>query len=108
MTVSCEELDSVGRVMDFSVIKSKLCIWLEVNWDHKTLIYDDDPILNLLLGLSPVLDKSIVAVPFNPTAENIAKYFVEQVGPEQLYKTGCVLTSVRLWETDKCSATYSK
>ena len=32
-------LDSVGRVIDFGVIKSKLCSWLDRAWDHRMLIY---------------------------------------------------------------------
>ena len=40
ITFECaaEELDNVGRVLDFSVIKSTLCEWLEANWDHHFLI----------------------------------------------------------------------
>jgi 6-pyruvoyltetrahydropterin/6-carboxytetrahydropterin synthase len=33
------ELDKVGRVIDFSVMKEKLCMFLEDSWDHKMLIY---------------------------------------------------------------------
>ncbi|MDY3090510.1 MAG: 6-carboxytetrahydropterin synthase, partial [Porphyromonas sp.] len=45
--------------------------------------------------------------PFNPTAEQMAKYLVEVVGPEQLQGTGVQLVAVRIDETRKCSATYS-
>ena len=31
LTVEADQLDTVGRVMDFSVIKDKFVIWLEVN-----------------------------------------------------------------------------
>src|SRR4051794_12258865 len=36
-------LDSVGRVIDFSVMKEKLCEWLEREWDHKMLLWYRDP-----------------------------------------------------------------
>ena len=36
-------LDNVGRVIDFSVIKDKLCNWLEDNWDHKFILWEKDP-----------------------------------------------------------------
>lgn len=45
-------LDSVGRVLDFSVIKSKVCQWLEDNWDHKFLAWEEDKMLTALQRLS--------------------------------------------------------
>src|SRR5690606_2250429 len=33
------QLDLIGRVLDFSVIKTRLCEWLEKWWDHKMLIW---------------------------------------------------------------------
>ena len=36
------ELDSIGRVIDFGEVKSKLCMWLEDNWDHRTLLWSAD------------------------------------------------------------------
>ena len=38
-----DQLDGIGRVIDFSIIKSLLCGWLEENWDHNTLIWNSDP-----------------------------------------------------------------
>lgn len=97
-------LDGLGRVIDFSVVKSTLCEWLEQNWDHKFLIWDHDPLSRYLLDLG---DVGIVLVPFNPTAEAMAQYLVEVVGPALLDGKGVVLISCRVEETRKCSATYS-
>lgn len=102
-TISTPELDSVGRVLDFSVIKSKLCMWLEDNYDHKFLIWSNDPLLEQLNGIDP---ESVVEVPYNPTAENIAKYLVEVIGPEQLKGTGAKLIHCEVEETRKCSASF--
>lgn len=103
-TVAAEETDVVGRVLDFSVIKSLLCMWLEENWDHKFLLYEDDFFGGVLKYADP---EGVVIVPFNPTAENMAKYLVEVIGPEQLKDTNVKLISVRIEETMKCSAEYS-
>jgi len=97
------QLDLIGRVLDFSVIKSRLCAWLEKWWDHKMLIWVEDPCLDNLLDIDP---NGVVPVEFNPTAENMAQYLVETVGPRVLEGTGCVLVSCRIEETRKCSATY--
>lgn len=98
-----ETLDDIGRVVDFSVIKSELCEWLEREWDHKFMIWREDP-LHLYLW---ELDKEgVVIVPFNPTAENMAFHLVEVVGPRVLAGLGVRLVSARVEETRKCSATY--
>jgi len=113
-TCVAPDVDAVGRVIDFSVIKSKLCLWLEYNWDHKMLLWEKDPILEALdermiqsQELNKVLDNSIYVVPFNPLAEQMAAYLLEIVGPEQLTETGVTLTRVTVDETRKCSATAS-
>lgn len=100
-TVAAEyNLDTLGRVMDFSVIKEKLCYWVEENWDHKFLIFSMDPKARALQQL----DETVVVVPFNPTAENMASYLLNSVGPDQLEGTGVRLVKVSVEETRKCSA----
>lgn len=97
-----QELDHVGRVIDFSVIKSTLCEWLEDRWDHKMLIFMHDPWLADLKKIDP----TVVAVPFNPTAENMAKYLVEHVAPLSL-PPGIKLIRCVVEETRKCSAEFA-
>lgn len=118
------ELDSVGRVIDFSVVKEKLCNWLEENWDHKFLHWEHDPLIGSLIDVTkrdaeewpdnPSVAKedqdhffgSLVPLPFNPTAENLAQYLVEHIGPQQLEGTGVRLVEVTIEETAKCHVTY--
>lgn len=123
------KLDVIGRVLDFSVIKEKLCVWLEENWDHKFLTWIGDPLMIKLVALSgklialsgkpipnsgepapdyelwTMLSDSFVWTSFNPTAENMAEFLLNEIGPEQLNGTGCTLTSVTIEETRKCSVT---
>lgn len=102
LTCQGADLDPLGRVIDFSVIKATVCEWLEREWDHRMLLWENDPMLPALFSIDP----SIVPVPFNPTAENIARHMVEVVGPECLEDTGVKLVAVTVYETSKCSATY--
>ena len=117
----CEapELDSIGRVIDFGVIKEKLCMWLENNWDHKFLAWEQDDVMDRVsdcmahefhvkgdVGEEDFVNDSIVWTPFNPTAENMAQYLVQYIGPMQLEGTGVTLSSVRIEETAKCSASF--
>jgi 6-pyruvoyltetrahydropterin/6-carboxytetrahydropterin synthase len=123
VTFVCEAdtLDSVGRVIDFGVIKSILCQWTEDHWDHRFLLWseDDSPVASALLdpvfvykeGQSPIPirlvdDFGVVIVPFNPTAENMAEY-LSKLGNELLRSRGIRLSAVRVEETRKCSATYT-
>ena len=118
ITFHCEAdvLDTVGRVIDFSDIKSRLCMWLEDNYDHKFLAWEEDPVMRALVpSCQPgsdiseeflIANESIVWVPFNPTAENIAQYLVEVIGPRQLDGTGIRLVSCEVEETRKCSASF--
>ncbi len=115
------DLNNIGMVIDFGVIKERLCEWLENNWDHKFLYWDKDPMLTRMVGLfadNTCMEteasmrsrglNSFVRVPFNPTAENMAKYFLEEIAPKQLEGTGAELVSLTIEETRKCHATFSK
>lgn len=104
------QLDSVGRVIDFSVIKSTLCEWLEVNWDHKMLLWNRDPLFDEVGFDQPVtaFTLGIVRVPFNPTAENMAEYLINEIGPLCLKDTGVQLQRVIVEETRKCSVVATK
>jgi 6-pyruvoyltetrahydropterin/6-carboxytetrahydropterin synthase len=97
------ELDSLGRVIDFSVIKELICKWLDDNWDHKLILWDQDPWLPALREIDP----NIVTIPYNPTAENLAKFLVETIGPKLFAKLPITLNEVVLEETSKCSASYA-
>ncbi len=103
-TCASAQLDDVGRIIDFSVIKHRLCQWLEDNWDHKMLLWDQDPDTETL----GILDPTVVLLPFNPTAENIARYLVDVVGPAQLEDSSVTLALVKVEETRKCSASYAR
>lgn len=115
------ELDKVGRVIDFSVMKAKLCMWLEENWDHKFLAWEHDKAMqNLKVAASAfhgisneanphaVLVASLVWVPFNPTAEHIGQHLLNVVGPQQLEGTGVRLVKVVVDETRRCSASVEE
>jgi 6-pyruvoyltetrahydropterin/6-carboxytetrahydropterin synthase len=117
-TCMADNLDDVGRVIDFSVVKEKLCLWIEDNWDHKFLHWEHDPVIAAMVpSCGPpgnnearrafeIFYESMVKLPFNPTAENMAQYLVDVIGPQQLAGTGVVLTEVLIEETAKCHASY--
>jgi len=93
-------LDELGRVIDFGVIKTLLCEWLEIHWDHKFLMWEQDPLLSML---PECFENSLTLVPFNPTAENMAGFLLHTIGPDQL-PNHVRLVKVQIDETRKCSA----
>lgn len=117
-------LDDLGRVIDFTVIGQQLCNWVENNWDHKFLHWSEDTMIqDMQRAAKARMDnshfedpayfdsktqlESYVELPFNPTAENLAAYLVDVVGPIQLKGLGVTLVRVVIEETRKCSVEYA-
>jgi len=97
-----EALDPVGRVIDFSVLKEKLGGWVDTHWDHGFIYCAQDVQVQEIFQHLP--DHKHFVLPVNPTAENLGRYLLEQVGPEQLHSTGVRLVRVVVWETENCCA----
>jgi 6-pyruvoyltetrahydropterin/6-carboxytetrahydropterin synthase len=100
--VTGDQVDSVGRVLDFAVLKTRVKGWLDENWDHSFLVFEKD--LNARAALEMVQPKRIFVLPYNPTAENMARYLLEEMCPIVLEGTGARAVRVRLWETDESYA----
>lgn len=103
VTAQARELDGIGRVIDFSILKEKVGGWLDEQWDHNVIVWREDVVtLGALMALPR--RKEPWAAPWNPTAENMADHLLRVVCPELLEGTGVVVTKVRVWETPNCSA----
>lgn len=101
--IFCEApaLDALGRVIDFSVIKEKVGAWIDKELDHNMILWEQDPNLRLI-QMCDGLKKPHV-VPFNPTAENLAQYILNE-GNKILFQGEqiIIITKVKLWETSNC------
>ena len=86
-TFSGPELDSIGLLVDFVAVK-KLMQTVVDRLDHQ---YLND------LAPFDVL---------NPSAENMAKYFYDEISGGLGQSTPVKLGQVRVWETDTTCATY--
>jgi 6-pyruvoyltetrahydropterin/6-carboxytetrahydropterin synthase len=95
-------LDSIGRVIDFSVLKEKLGGWVDEHWDHGFIVWDKDA--EALQAVRHVPEQKIYISKRNPTAENMALELLLEVAPKVLAGTGVSLTRVVLWETENCFA----
>ena len=108
LTLTAPSLNHLGMIIDFDDIKNILIRALDQAWDHKTLLYINDP---LCAKLSQILDDdSVVPCPFNPTAENMACYlgqeFLPKIIAEQKLPQGLQVQSVTVYETNDNLATW--
>jgi 6-pyruvoyltetrahydropterin/6-carboxytetrahydropterin synthase len=107
--------NELGFVADFGDIKRIIKGWIDEFWDHAFLYHADDPVYNAVRRAvrragrleAAELDKSY-SLPFNPTAENMAKYLhsvcVRQL--EEKLEEKVIVLGVKMQETDTCYATY--
>jgi len=103
ITAVAPSLDGIGRIIDFSVIKDKVGGWIDKHWDHTTILFEEDT--QTIEALSTLTwNKPLFIFPYNPTAENMAKYLLEVVCPKVLEGTGVTVSKVQLWETENCYA----
>ena len=87
VTLDGEQLDATGLLVDFVALKKELNIIID-RMDHQFL--NDVPPFDVL----------------NPSAENMARYIFEELSKGLEGKAPARVATVRLWETDTCSATY--
>lgn len=113
LTAKADSLDPIGRVIDFSVLKQRIGSWIETQWDHGFILNAIDTAAFAAVNeFNKAMSKQmpewkgqrVYLLPYNPTAENLARYLLESVGPEQLQGTGVRLVKVVVEETENCSA----
>ena len=106
--ISGSEIDELGRVVDFAVVKDLFKGWIDRHWDHGFIVWDQDT--NAIEALEQVQPNRIYKLPYNPTAENIARYLLEVVSPELISTIkgyDLRVTSVVVWETENAYACVS-
>ena len=106
--VTSDEVDSVGRVVDFADINRVFKHWIDENWDHGFVLWDQDQ--NALDAIVMVQPNRVFELPYNPTAENMARYLLEVVAPKLLVGVsdrGVHVSRVVLWENENSFAEAS-
>jgi 6-pyruvoyltetrahydropterin/6-carboxytetrahydropterin synthase len=106
VTCSAPQLDAVGRVIDFGVVKELVGSWLDDTLDHGYAHHPDDPVGEYLRTMG----QRTFAMPpeyGEPTAENLAR-LVGTVAGELLAGDGIEVTHVRIYETPNCYADWRK
>jgi 6-pyruvoyltetrahydropterin/6-carboxytetrahydropterin synthase len=101
LDAAAPKLDKVGRVIDFSVLKDRIGGFIERDWDHAFLVFDQDRVLIDFLASN---DFKHAVLPVNPTAENLAYLLLYGICPRELADTGVRVRRVVVMETENCWA----
>lgn len=102
VTCLAPNLDKLGRVIDFGLIKSIIGKWIDDNFDHNTILHIDDQELGK--NIAETTNQKIYYLPYNPTAENIVKYLFNDIIPYLLEEYPISCSKLRLYETPNCFA----
>jgi len=92
---SDDELDDVGRVVDFSVVKEKVGGWLDEHWDHATILNEADTELVEFLADNGF---RLWTMTGDPSAENMALFLLD-LARRKLDGNGLLVTLVKVFET---------
>jgi len=104
-TAQASDLDELGRVIDFSVIKEKLGGWIDKYWDHGFIFFNEDEVISQFYGRNE--DLKYFGTPFNPTAENMALFLLNVICPKLFRDMGVKIVKIKLEETENCFAEVS-
>ena len=108
ISVTADELDALGRVVDFSVIEDVLGGWIKEHFDHTAILYakDDEPSIKAVIEANRRLGKPAYLLDGYPTVEIIAAE-LGRISIELLAPRGVRVLAVRLWETPQSSAVWT-
>jgi 6-pyruvoyltetrahydropterin/6-carboxytetrahydropterin synthase len=98
MVFTSATLNESGFVIDFSDVKREVKAWVDLHWDHGTLLNVRDPLAPILKEMN----QKLYLMEFNPTAENIAFELYDV-----FIKVYSNLSSVIVWETPTSQAVYT-
>ncbi len=98
--VTAEQLDEVGRVIDFVQLRDLFKYWIDQHWDHGFVLAEFDR--NAIDAVKQVQPNKLFLIPWNPTAENMVRYLMEYVAPEIVRNSQrrISVSKIILWETE--------
>jgi 6-pyruvoyltetrahydropterin/6-carboxytetrahydropterin synthase len=102
LTCEAAELDAVGRVIDFGVVKAVVGGWLDDKLDHGYIGQAEDPILEAARKAG----SKVYSVSFPPTAEHLARYLFDVASNLLGGSYQIRVVRVRLYETPNGWADY--
>ena len=107
ITCAIDQLDALGRVIDFGVVKERVGGWVDEHWDHTAILMrgDPDPAAAIIAAANARLGRPVYWLDAPPTAENIVAELA-RIAQELLDDAGVTVCAIRLWETPNGSAEW--
>lgn len=94
-----------GMVVDFGDLDLIIADVIG-EWDHRTLLWDQDPMAGPIAEIDP---ESVIRLPFVPTAENLAGYIAHGLGGHlDPTSSRAHVVEVRVQETPRGWATWTR
>ncbi len=108
VVVTAPQVDALGRVVDYGVLKALIGDWIDSHFDHSALFdrNDAEPAVKAVAELNGQLGKPVYWLDTPPTAEAIVAELAGVIAP-MLAQRGLTLTRIRLWETPNCWAEWA-
>lgn len=100
ITAETENLDSLGRVVDFGVLKSIMKNWIDENLDHNVILSEQDQELGEFIA--NYTKQNVYYIKSNPTAENIALHIKYDIIPKLFTENSFNVVRLKLYETPNC------
>ena len=97
---AADDLDNLGRVIDFGEVRQILGSWIDENFDHNTILSQYDKKLGE--KITAETGQKIFYLNENPTAENIAKFLLKEICPKLFAGKNVKCTALKLYETPNC------
>lgn len=107
ITCTAPQLDALGRVVDFGVVKQRVGGWIDQVWDHTAILQRDDPEAGVIAEINARMGRPVYWLDAPPTAENLVAELAVHA-QRLLDDTGVTVVSIRLWETPNGSATWRR
>ena len=105
--VSGPQMDALGRIVDFSVLKTVVGAWIDRNFDHTAVFSRNDPEVTTIAALNEKVGRPVYWLDSPPTAEALVEELARII-PDLLAPHGITLEAVKLWETPNCWALWRR
>lgn len=100
ITAAISDLDELGMVADFGLLKQVIKDWIDHNFDHNVILHKNDKDLGEYI--SKYTGQSVYYLETNPTAENIALHLKQDIIPVLFERNQFKIIKLKLYETPNC------
>ena len=105
--VSGPQMDALGRIIDFGVLKTVVGAWIDAHFDHTAVFFRDDAQVAAIADLNAEMGRPVYWLDTPPTAEGLVAELARII-PLLLAPHGIDLQAIKLWETPNCWAMWRR